>query len=78
MGQIISGEWEQALTSIEVLFEDGDNRQEAIDLLQEFEARTRTLLSSALRQKDPQARAIGEHFDGLVERIAGGSLPSRT
>ena len=78
MGQIISGDWEQALTSIEALYQNGTNRQEAIDLLQEFEARTRTRLSSALRQKDPQARAIGEHFDGLVERIAGGSLPNRT
>lgn len=78
MGQIISGEWEQALTSIETLFKDGDNRQEAIDLLQEFEARSRILLSPAWRQKDPRAKALGEHFDGLVERIAGGSLPNRT
>ena len=71
--QIISREWEQALTSIEAHYKDGANRQETINLLQEFKGRTRTLLTDNWRQKDPQAAALGRQFDELVEQVAGDS-----
>ena len=73
MYQIISREWKQALTSIETYYKDGANRQETINLLQEFKGRTRTLLTDTWRQKDPQAAALGRQFDELVEQVAGGS-----
>ncbi len=73
MRQIITGEWKQALTSIEILYKDGTNRQEVIDLLQEFKGRTRTLLTSSWRRVDPQAAALGQRFDELVEQVAGDS-----
>ena len=73
MYQIISGEWEQALTSIEAYYKDGANRQETINLLQEFKGRTRTLLTNSWRQNDPQAAALGRQFDELVEQVAGDS-----
>ena len=73
MYQIISREWEQALTSIEAHYKDGANRQEAINLLQEFKGRTRTLLTNNWRQKDPQVAALGRQFDELVEQVASGS-----
>jgi len=73
MSQIISREWEQALTSIEAHYKDGANRQETINLLQEFKGRTRTLLTERWRQKDPQAAALGRQYDELVEQVAGGS-----
>ena len=71
--QIISREWNKALTSIEAHYKDGANRQETINLLQEFKGRTRTLLTDNWRQKDPQAAALGRQFDELVEQVAGGS-----
>ncbi len=73
MYQIISREWEQALTSIEAHYKDGGNPQETISLLQEFKGRTRTLLTERWRQKDPQAAALGRQYDELVEQVAGGS-----
>jgi hypothetical protein len=73
MYQIISREWEQALTSIEAHYKDRANRQEAINLLQEFKGRTRTLLTNNWRQKDPQVAALGRQFDELVEQVASGS-----
>jgi hypothetical protein len=73
MYQIISGEWEQVLTSIETHYKDGASREETINLLQEFKGRTRTLLTDNWRQKDPQAAALGRQFDELVEQVADGS-----
>jgi hypothetical protein len=73
MYQIISREWEQALTSIEAHYKDGANPQETINLLQEFKGRTRTVLTERWRQKNPQAAALGRLYDELVEQVAGGS-----
>ena len=72
MYQIISGEWDQALDSIEALYQDGANRQEAIHLLQEVKARLATMLSPKYRQTDQQAAALGRRLDELVERVRDG------
>jgi len=76
MHQIVSGNWDRALDSIEMFYRDGTNRQEAIDLLQELKARLATLLSPGYRQRDQRAAALGRRFDELVGRIHGG-LPTR-
>ena len=73
MYQIISREWEQALTLIEAHYKDGANPQETINQLQEFKRRTRTLLTDRWRQKAPQAAELGRKYDELVEQVAGGS-----
>jgi hypothetical protein len=72
MDQIIFGDWDQALDSIEALYQDGANRQEAIHLLQELKARLATLLSPKFRQVDQRAAALGRRFDELVERVRDG------
>jgi alkanesulfonate monooxygenase SsuD/methylene tetrahydromethanopterin reductase-like flavin-dependent oxidoreductase (luciferase family) len=71
MHQIVSGDWEQALDSIEALYQDGANRQEAIHLLQELKARLPTTLTPEYRQAAQRA-ALGQRLDELVERIGGG------
>ena len=72
MYQIISGEWDQALDSIEALYQDGANRPETIHLLQELKARLATLLSPKFRQADQRASALGRRLDELVERVRDG------
>lgn len=75
MYQIASGEWDQALDSIEVLYQDGANRQETINLLQELEARMAIILRSPkYRQRDQRAAVLSRRFDELVERVGGGPL----
>jgi hypothetical protein len=78
MHQIVSGDWNQALDSIEVLYQDGADRQEAIHLLRELEARLATLLSPGYRQVDQRSAALVRRFDELVERVGGGPLTSRS
>ncbi|MBL7164353.1 MAG: hypothetical protein ISS57_17335 [Anaerolineales bacterium] len=77
MRQIISGEWEQALDSIEALYQDGVNGKEAIGLLQEIDVRTQTFLSPNRRLQNQRAAELGKRFDELVERIGDGSLEKR-
>jgi exonuclease III len=77
MPQIVSGDWNQALDSIEVLYQDGADRQEVIHLLREFEARLATLLSPGYRQMNQRSAALVRRFDELVERVGGGPLTSR-
>lgn len=77
MYQIISGNWDGALDSIEKLYQDKADRQEAIHLLQELKARTLTFLSPTYRQRDERAAALGKRFDALVERVGGSPLLSR-
>jgi len=72
MYQIISGDREQALDSIEALYQDGANRQETIHLLQELKARLPTMLTPKYRQADQRAAALARRFDELVERVGGG------
>ena len=74
MRQIISADWDGALDSIEALYQDGANRQEAIRLLQELKLRMATLLSPTYRQMDQRAAALGKRFDELVERVSGSPL----
>lgn len=69
MYQIVSGDWDQALDSIEALYQDGANRQEAIHLLQELKVHLPTMLTPKYRQTDQRAAALGRRFDELVERI---------
>jgi len=72
MQQIVSGDWEQALDSIEALYQDGTNHQEAIHLLQELKARLPTTRPPEYRQADQRAAALRRRFDELVERVGGG------
>jgi len=74
MRQIISADWDGALDSIEVLYQDGANREEAIRLLLELKGRIATLLSPKYRQADQRAAALGKRFDELVERVGGSPL----
>lgn len=76
MYQIVSGDWEQALDSIEALYQDGANRQEVIHLLQELKARWPTTQTPKYRQADQRAAALGRRFDELVERVHDGPLMS--
>jgi len=78
MHQIVSGDWTQALDSIEALYQDGANRQEAIHLLRELKARLATLLSPRYRQMDRRVAALGRRFDELAERVGGSTLMSRS
>ena len=72
MYQIVSAHWDQALDSIEALYQDGANRQEAIDLLQELRARLGTSRSSEHRRRDRRAVALNRRFDELMERVGSG------
>ena len=69
--QIIYGDWDQALDSIEALYQDGANRQEASDLLQELKVRLAPLLAPTFRRMDRRTAALGERFDELEERVQG-------
>jgi DNA polymerase III gamma/tau subunit len=70
--QIASGDWEQAMDSIEAIYQDGANRQEVINLLQELEVRLAIIvLSPQYRQMDQRAAALSRRFDELVERVGG-------
>jgi glutamine synthetase adenylyltransferase len=77
MHQIVSADWDRALGSIETLYEDGANREEALRLLRELKGRLATVLSPQHRQVDQRAAALGRRFDKLVERVGGGPLLSR-
>lgn len=72
MSQIIHGDWNAALFSIEMLHHQEAPRRDVLDLLQEFNVRVATMLSSQRRQTDPQAAALGQRFDELVEQVGGG------
>ena len=73
MHQIATGDWHQALDSIEALYQDGANRQEAIDLLQNLKARMAIILRSPkYQQMDRRAAALSRRFDELVERVGSG------
>jgi hypothetical protein len=73
MQQIISGDWEQALDSIEAFHQDGANRQGTIHLLQELEKRLGSMLRPKYRQMDQRAAVLGRRFDQLVEQVRDGS-----
>ena len=77
MRQIISADWDDALDSIEALYQDGANRREAVRLLQELKVRMATLLSPKYRQVGQRAAALGKRFDELVERVGGDPLLDR-
>ena len=77
MYQIVSGDWPEAMNSIETFYQDGANRQEAVDLLWELKARLGTILSPKYRQMDQRAAALGRCFDELVDRVHGGPLITR-
>jgi len=72
MYQIISGHWDQALDSVEALYQNGANRQEAIDLLQELKARLGTSRPSKHRRRGRRAAALSRRFDEFMERFGGG------
>lgn len=67
--QIINGDWDRALDSIEALYRAGARRQEASDLLQELKARLASVLSPTYRQSDRRAAALAERFEELFERV---------
>jgi len=69
MYQIIAGQWEQALDSVDAFCADGATPREAFGLLQELKARSATLLSSKHRQVNRRAAALGQRFDELWERV---------
>jgi hypothetical protein len=73
MQQIISGDWEQALDSIEAFHQDGANRQGTIRLLEELEKRLGSMLRPKYRQMDQRAAVLGRRFDQLVEQVRDGS-----
>jgi len=77
MRQIRFGEWEQALDSIEAIYQDGANRRDAIGLLEEIEVRTQTFFSSNHRKTNQRATDLGKRFDELVERIGWDPLIKR-
>ncbi len=74
MHQIISADWTGAMDSIEVLYQDGANRQDAIRLLRELKMRTGTMQSPRFRQMNQRAATFGKRFDELAERIGGNLL----
>ena len=70
--QIASADWDQAMDSIEALYEDGANRRQVVGLLQELEARMTIILRSPkFRQMDRRTAALSTRFDELVERVSG-------
>ena len=71
--QMASGDWEQAMDSIEALYQDGANRREVIGLLQELKARMAIILRFPKYQEtNRRAAALSRRFDELVERVGGG------
>lgn len=78
MHQIISGNLDGALDSIESLCQDRANHREAIHLLQEFKSRSATMLSPTYRQMDQRAAVLGKRFDELVEQAGGSPLLSKS
>ena len=77
MRQIRLGEWEEALESIEVIYQDGANSKDAIDLLHELEGRTQTFFSSNHRKMDRQEVDLGKRFGELAERIGWEPLKNK-
>lgn len=69
MQQIVSGDWEEALDSIEAFHRHGANRQATIQLLQELEKRLASMLRPKFRQMDQRAAVLGRRFDRLVEQL---------
>ena len=65
MNQILAGDWDLALESIEALYQDGASRQEVIHLLQELKNRLPTMSLPRYKQR-------GQRADELVERVRGG------
>ena len=71
MRRIISGDWEQAMDSIEVLFQDRTNRKAAVHLLDELKLRLGRRLDSQYRKMDQRLAALGRRFDELMEQVCG-------
>ncbi len=69
MQQIVSGNWEQALDSIEVFYQDEADQQETISLLRELKPRLGNMLNSEYRRMDRRAAALGRRFDELMEQV---------
>jgi len=71
MQQIASGQNEQALDSIAILYQDGADRQVVIHLLQELRARMGRLLGPNYRRTNRRAAMLGHRFDELEARARG-------
>ncbi len=71
MRQIIAGDWEQAMDSIEVFVQDRTNRTAAVHLLQELKMRLGRRLNPQYRKMDLRLAALGRRFDELTEQVYG-------
>lgn len=71
MHQIVAGDWEQALDSIEAFYRDRASQREAVHLLQELKRRLGSRLNAKYRHLDRRSAALGLRFDRLAKQIHG-------
>lgn len=71
--QIASADWDQAMDSIEYLYQDGTGSREVTGLLEELEARMAIILRAPkYQQMNRRAAALSKRFNELAEKIGGG------
>jgi len=71
--QMASADWDQAMDSIENLYQDGAGSREITGLLEGLEARMAIILRDAkYQQMNRRAAALSKRFDELAEKIGGG------
>jgi hypothetical protein len=71
MNQIASGTWMQALDSTDLFYQNGASPEETLDLLQQFRTRLSGRVLPTSWQKAPNAEALAQRFNELLDRVRG-------